>query len=281
MPAVVSVSLIVGLWSRWILWPGRSPAGGCAVCEHSSPWHLLGHHPPQIFTKVAVFSVQKLILNRLGDIRDIPGCNQFDAQSHVLQKAKGATTGSEEFSGPVKVTRASGTDPACFPLLPSPQLPQPPPASLGAHLKEYEEGKPGCEDVPELDRVAVVIGVPVIPVPAAQPHRCQPRLPLCWASCPAAAPSVGVREKPWQLPRHGCLQALLYHLPVPQLQAGCHSEGLGEGVGGILLSNGCWLLLPALLDLVAEKAWQRFGQLCVWLEVLNAEDGEAVVDVAG
>lgn len=49
----------------------------------------------------------------------------------------------------------------------------------------------------------------------------------------------------------------------------------------MLLSNGHWLILPALLDLVAEKGWQRFGQLCVWLEVPNAEDGEAVVDVAG
>jgi len=49
----------------------------------------------------------------------------------------------------------------------------------------------------------------------------------------------------------------------------------------VLLSNGHGLLLPALLDLVPDKVRQRFGHLCVGLEVLGAEDGEAVVDVAG
>lgn len=49
----------------------------------------------------------------------------------------------------------------------------------------------------------------------------------------------------------------------------------------MLLSNGHRLLLPALLDLVPDKVRLHFGHVCVRLEVLNAEGGEAVVDVAG
>lgn len=56
-------------------------------------------------------------------------------------------------------------------------------------------------------------------------------------------------------------------------QAGWHGEGLGAGD-----VTEQWLLLPALLDL---KVRQHFGHLCVRLKVLDAEDGEAVVDVAG
>lgn len=41
------------------------------------------------------------------------------------------------------------------------------------------------------------------------------------------------------------------------------------------------MLVPALCDLVPDDVCLIFGQLCVVLEVLDAEDGEAVVDVAG
>lgn len=70
-------------------------------------------------------------------------------------------------------SQARGKDPARCPLLLCPGCPSP----SGAHLEEDEEGEPGCEDVPELDGVAVVVGIPVIPVPAAQPCWCQPGLP--------------------------------------------------------------------------------------------------------
>lgn len=53
----------MGLWSWLILQPAGCPAGHHAVSEHSNPWHLLGHHPPQFFPKVAVFLIQNVILN--------------------------------------------------------------------------------------------------------------------------------------------------------------------------------------------------------------------------
>lgn len=149
MPAVVSVSLIVGLWSRWILQPGRSPAGGCAISEHSSPWYLLGHHPPQFFTKVAVFSVQKLILNGLRDIRDVPGCNQFDAQSHVLQKAKGAAVGIEELpgpvNGPVRVARTQPASPCCYPS-DCPSLLLPPQVLTSKRMRKASRAAKMCQN---------------------------------------------------------------------------------------------------------------------------------------
>lgn len=56
-------SPVVRLWSGLILQSARSPAEHHTVSEHSNPWHLLGHHPPQFFPKVAVFLIQKVILN--------------------------------------------------------------------------------------------------------------------------------------------------------------------------------------------------------------------------
>lgn len=75
-----------GLQSRQILKPGK-------------PWHLPGHHPPQFITEIAVFFLQNLILDLLGDIRDVPGCDQLHAQSHVLWEAQ-AVRGSQPGSNP-------------------------------------------------------------------------------------------------------------------------------------------------------------------------------------
>lgn len=134
---------------------------------------------------------------------------------------------------------------------------------LGAHLKEDEEGEPGCEDVPELRRVAVVIGVPVVLVPAAQPRGCWHRA-LC-ALHPALAP-------PWVL--RGAASEPSPPLLVPRLDVPVRGSGM-------LLGNGFGLLLPALCDVVGDKARWHLGQLCVELEVLDAEGGQAVVDVTG
>ena len=69
--------------------------------------------------------------------------------------------------------------------------------------------------------------------------------------------------------------------PFPGRRLDVTVRGSGQGRGGMPLSNGHGLLLPALLDLKPDKVRQHFRHLCVRLEVLNAEDGEAVVDVAG
>lgn len=120
-----------------------------------------------------MFSRQNFILDPLGDIGDVPGCDQLHAQSHVLWEAK-AVRGSQP-----------GHEALIHPLS------QPSPASLGAHLEEDEEGEPGCEDVPELDGVGVVVSVAVIPVPAAQLRQCQPR------PVPSGL-DVTVRDRGWQ-----------------------------------------------------------------------------------
>lgn len=48
----------------------------------------------------------------------------------------------------------------------------------------------------------------------------------------------------------------------------------------MLLGDGYGLLLPALCD-VGDNAWWHLRQLCVELKVLDAEGGQAVVDVTG
>lgn len=39
----------------------------------------LGQYLPEFFLKMLLFFLQVLILNPLGDIRDVPGCDQLDA----------------------------------------------------------------------------------------------------------------------------------------------------------------------------------------------------------
>lgn len=107
------------------------------------------------------------------------------------------------------------------------------------HLKEDEEGKPGCKDMPELDSVAVVLIIPVIPVPAAETSQCQ--------SLSLPDP-LGTQKS----------SGVFTH------RAGCH----GEGLAGMLPSTDCCYLHTVVPFLTKSKiSTARFvsGSKClIW-----------------
>lgn len=94
--------------------------------------------------KVAVLSAQKFILNPLGDVGDVPGCNQLDAQSHVLREAERAAAGSEELPGMPNVARASGMD--LTPCHRPPRLPRPPPVLTSKRMRKASRAAKMCQN---------------------------------------------------------------------------------------------------------------------------------------